>query len=161
MNLSKKQYWFIKDFIFQSVVFFFTLMIPTVYASNRQDEFGNLIGQYIVEDLIHQIFYSEKPFYIAVFYYPIMYFVYSLRESFFLSIFNIYMINYNKFRKKEEDYNSFKVLIIFIVNTIYVIWLSLGYGNYVYYLSGIPVILTTIIFLIYKKWQIKQLDKVL
>lgn len=161
MNLSKKPYWFIKDFILHSIIFFLALMIPTVYVSNRHDGFGNLIGEYLVENLISNIFYSDKPFYISFFYYPIMCFVYSLRQSFFVSIFNIYMINYNKFRKNEDYYYALKILMIFTVNAIYVIWLTLGYGNYIYYLSGIPIMITTIIYLIYKKWQTKQQNKVL
>lgn len=159
MNLSKKQYWFIKDFILQSIVFFLALMIPTVYVSGRNDGFGNFIGEYLVEDLISDIFYSDKPFYISVFYYPFICFVYSIKVSFFVSIFNIYMINYNKFRKDKEDYIAFKILIIFTINTLYIIWLTLGYGNYVYYLSGIPIMITTIIYLFYKKWQIKYQNK--
>jgi hypothetical protein len=155
MNLSKKQYWFIKDIIFQSIVFFIASFIPTVYIGRHLNDNGTPENYYLFEGLNSNILRSNKPLYISVLYYPIMYFVYSLRESFFISIFNAYMNNHNEFRIKKEDYKAFKILIIFTVNSMYVIWLTLGYGNYVYYLSGIPIMITTIIYLIYKKWQIK------
>lgn len=151
MNLLKNQSQFIKDFILQSIVFFLVLMIPTVYVSSRPNESGGFIGEYFIEDLIDSVLNSDKPIYISLFYYPIIFFIGSLSISFFSSIFNIYIVCYNKFRKNKEDNIAFKIVILFAGNTIYIIWLSLGNGSYIYYLYGVPIMLTSIFYLIFRR----------
>lgn len=157
MSLLKNQSWFIKDLIYQSIVFFLSLLLPTVYVSKSIDTFGNSINEYFVEDLIKNIINSDKNIILSSFYHISNSYLGSLVYSLFPIIINIYIINYNNFRIKKVDYFAFKLLILFILNTLYVSYLTIGKGDFIYFLFGIPVMITTIYYIIYKKTTLKKI----
>lgn len=156
MSLLKNQFWFIKDLIYQSIIFFLALLLPTVYVSKSIDTFGNSVSEYFVEDLIDNIINSDKNIILSSLYYIIISYIGSLVYSLFPIIVNTYMMNYNNFRIIKEDYYAFKLLILFILNATYVIFLTLGKGDFIYYLFGIPVLITTLYYILYKKMTKKN-----
>lgn len=144
MTLRSKIEIFIRDFIFQSLVFYFVLLSPLGnikegFTSNSCSLFQEWIKDAANGD------------------YPVLYFLRSLVLGYLFicllylvnMLLNTYILRFNKFRYGEDDYFAFKLFFLLITNGLYMFLLMVLLNGYLYLAFSLPVIISIISYIIW------------
>lgn len=145
MNSYKKISIYIKDFLFQSIIFYLTLLSPL-------GSLGWKLGVFekpMYYDIIYESKRSSLPILISHTYYFFLFYFGSFLLSAFPIMCNIYFIRINKFRLFENDFILLKVLFMISANLAYLYICMFLYSELIYRDFLFPLGLTLTIYLIW------------
>ena len=150
MNLLKRVLLYYKDFIFQSIVFYILYISPLgsvgwkigVFDESLIERFFLDIGKEPLQSLLHLIYYLPC----------------SILYSFPVSISNIYLWHFNKFRMGESDYLPLKILFMIAVSGLYIAYSVKAFGHFgmLTLIFLFPIALTTLFYLVWLFWREKR-----
>jgi hypothetical protein len=150
MKLLKRVLSYYKDFIFQSVVFYMLMISPLGSIGWKIGIFETSIIEHLFRDFL------EEPMQLPI--RIIWGLSVSPIYSFPISISNIYLWHFNKFRIGEDDYLPLKILFMFSVSGLYIAYSAKAFGHFgsltLIYLF--PIALTTLLYIFWLLWREKR-----